>query len=156
MREGNRGRNYYDGASHWSDEELLDYLYGIEPEDKAKLSHLAQCTECLRRAEEWHATRSQVTAAPDIQESFLAAQRAAVYRRLERNRGARWFMPLAPAAATMALMLLAIFLHQPAPAPPTKEVAITDSQFFSEVYEDVYGSEPKGLDTIHGLFEETQ
>jgi anti-sigma factor RsiW len=156
MIERNQAIHSASAAPHWTDEELLDHLYGLDPEDSERLRHLAQCEDCLHRAEQWHATRRQVTAAPEISGSFLAAQRAEIYRRIEERRPRSWFAPLAPAIATLALLVIAIFLYQPAPTPAPREVAITDSEFFSQVYDDVYRTEPKGLDTIHGLFEESQ
>ena len=143
-------------APHWTDEELLDHLYGIAPEDEAKRQHLTECESCLRREDDWQALRAQVMNTPEVSESFLAGQREKIYQRIEREVSARWLAPLAPAFATIAVVLLAIFLYRPTPQPIQQEVAVSDSQFFSEVYEDVYRTEPKGIDTIYGLFEEAQ
>ncbi len=57
--------------------------------------------------------------------------------------------------ATAAIILLAVLLYRPAPAPQPAPVS-SDAELFSEVYSMVQSSEPKAAEPIHALFEVQQ
>jgi hypothetical protein len=136
-------------SNHWSEENFLDRLYGVGPED----SHLEECEQCRRRWLELLTRRGEVLAPAAVPEEFLAAQRREVYRRLETETGHGWGSRFAPALAAVSVVVLGLLLSRPTPKPqPT--LAVSDSQFFSEIYSMVNSSEPEVVAPIHGLFED--
>ena len=136
-------------SRHWSDEELIDHLYGIGRGDQ----HLEQCEECRAR---WLRVRERrdmiLRQSPEIPEELMVAQRAALQHRVAGG-GHGWSLPLTPALAALAVVVLALVLSRPAPAPePT--LASTDGEFFTEIYAMVESPEPLAAEPINGLFED--
>src|SRR3954465_2800220 len=113
---------------HWTEQEFLDKVYGLGGGDE---NHLASCPHC--RAE-WDAVsrrREAITAEPEVSPLFLAAQRRAIYGRL--NQRSRNPLVFAPAMAAVAMVAVGIWLFPgkaPAPAPQPK----ADDAVFAEVY----------------------
>lgn len=132
---------------HWSDDELIDELYGVGPGD----GHLGECEECQTRRQRLQAARERTLEPVAVSEEFLSRQRRAFHQRLEkRERAARWYR-LAPAAlATAAVVVLAVALYRPAPAPVAEP---NDAQLFAESYSMVASDEPEAVQWVHGLFE---
>ncbi|MCC6391218.1 MAG: hypothetical protein IT167_11500 [Bryobacterales bacterium] len=58
----------------------------------------------------------------------------------------------APAAATLAMVLVAALWKTPATPPPSR----TDAQLMTEIYQTVYTSEPAAFQPVHGLFAENK
>jgi hypothetical protein len=137
-------------GKHLSDDDLLDLLYEVVEPD----SHLEECHNCCARWEAFQARRQLLNAAPLVSEDLLAQQRRRVFQRLEEHAGWRWTMRPAAALGTLGVMLLAILLSQPQPAPNLTTVASNDGQLFEEIYSMVETSEPSPMAPIHGLFEE--
>lgn len=137
-------------GKHWTDEELIARIYAVAEADEA---HLAGCRECSERLLALESHRAAVLEPAVVSEDRLRAQRQAVWARLEQpQRG--WLWKLAPAGA-MALMLVAgVALHSPAPKPAPVQVAMSDSQFFSEVATVVNEESPRAAETMQGLFAE--
>jgi hypothetical protein len=75
--------------NHWTDERLIDYLYGACAED----DHLSACSKCRERLFAMRAARSCIEdtfdAGDDLGFRFLAAQRRNIYARVEKP--ARWW-----------------------------------------------------------------
>ena len=152
---------------HISKDQLMAQLYGLESHD----AHLSDCAECRTQYETLAARKLQVTAREEVSSAFLAAQRRAVYERMdERPQRMRVWIP---AFATAALVALALVAHNPresAPGPVVNQavvkqttikqaVEISDSQLFSDVVSFEQGmdqSEPRAIAPIHGLFEEKE
>jgi hypothetical protein len=142
---------------HISRDQLIAQLYGLESHD----AHLAACAECRAQYETLAARRLQAAAPDEVSNSFLAAQRRAVYERMgEKPQRMRVWVP---AFATAALVVLALVAHnpgEPKPVPIVKQVTeISDSQLFSDVVsfeQAVDQSEPRAIAPIHGLFEEKE
>ena len=65
-------------SAHWTDEQLIDHLYGVGPAD----GHLDQCELCRDRLTALEVRRQQVSMAEPVSDDFLAAQRRAIYARL--------------------------------------------------------------------------
>ena len=72
-------------SGHWTDEQMIDHLYGIGPED----NHLAGCEECTGRLSVMVANRSAVeetvSAGDGLTSDFLAAQRRKIYARIDQR-----------------------------------------------------------------------
>ncbi len=152
-------------GKHWSDDELLDRLYGVGPDD----DHLSFCAECEGRLQELAARRSAVVlngeSAVDagVDAALLLRQRAAVMDRIEKSAGSfiSWRAVTAFAGATAMILGFAIYQPQRTkPAfqqPATQSVARTassDTQFFSEIYSAVEQTEPRAVKPMRRLFEE--
>ena len=135
---------------HWTDDELIGRLYGLGPGD----GHLAECKECAGRWRALEATRRLVLDPPPASEEFLAGQRRAIYGRLEYPVRRPGWLQLAPAvAATAAVVVLAVVLHRPAPAP---EPGLSDAELFAEVYAMVQSDESVAVQPIRAMFEVEQ
>lgn len=136
---------------HWSDDELIARLYGAGPED----GHLEECIECARRWQNLLTARERFLAEPDVHPAFFEAQRARFRARLERPQApGSWRLTAAPVAATAAMLILALLLSRPAPAPQPN-MASTDPHVFAEVYS-LVESEPEAVTPIYALFEVEQ
>jgi hypothetical protein len=76
-------------SGHWTDEEMIGYLYGVGPEN----GHLEHCADCQVRLSAMQTQRQTLESATADNDSvsfdFLAAQRRAIYQRLEQP--VRWW-----------------------------------------------------------------
>ncbi len=140
-------------GKHWDDDDLIGHLYGVGPGD----GHLEECAECGKRWQALLGRRGSVLAQPDLPEEFLAQQRLEIRQRISRNDRSRWWLALAPAAVTAAVLLIAVFLYRPAPAPPpTPSITSADRELYTEVYSMAQANEPQAAEPIQALFEEEQ
>ena len=136
---------------HFSEDELLDRLFGISSRSD---SHLDACAECraswnvLSKARAAELRRTQL----DLPESFLMQQRMNVMNRIERRVSRNWLPGPAPALALAMLCAIAVLLVRPAPAP----VEVSDAQFFSEVYSVAESTQPNSAAPIQNLFQGEQ
>jgi hypothetical protein len=139
------------GSRHWDDHELIERLYGLGPED----GHLDECEDCAGRFGALISAREQILAPPSVSEELMARQRLAIRRSLESpGRNYRW-IPYGSVVATAAVLLLAVVLYRPAPAPKVSG-PLSDAEFFAEVYSLARSSEPVAAEPMHALFEEEQ
>jgi hypothetical protein len=143
---------------HLSNDELLDRMYLVE-----SAPHLEECEECSSRLQALERRRAEIAAAmpaeSGISNEFLAAQRRAIYARLDQPASvhARW----APAAlAAVFLLVMGVFLVRPHPQyrqvrPPDPVVAadLSNEQLFSDLYSMEQSLEPQAAAPIHALFE---
>lgn len=136
-------------SAHWTDEQLIEHLYGIGPMD----GHLDRCEQCSHRLSEMKERRSQRSFEAPVSDDFLAAQRRAVYARLSERR--RWWrvMPMQrwAAAAAMCFVLAgsaAVYEHH------RRELveARMDAQLAADVSRMSDESEPAAIDPLRGLF----
>ncbi|MCL6507040.1 MAG: hypothetical protein K6T59_08440 [Bryobacteraceae bacterium] len=135
---------------HWSDEDLIARLYGLEPEDK----HLEECEECGRRWRALLAARERFLAEPELPAGFLARQRAQIHAVLDQWAQPWWRRAWAPVTAAAGMVLLALLIVRPAPTPQPS-IASSEPQVFAEVYA-LVESEPEAVTPIYALFEVRQ
>lgn len=144
--------------AHLSQDELLDQVYGIG----AAAGHLQECAECSARFQALLRTKTQLREEADAgcqpSSAFFAAQRRAVYARLDRAAASyvRW----APALAGAGLLAIGLLLlphgqvgspHRAAPSAQTEMSG--DDQLLSDLYSKEQSLEPSGAAPIHELFD---
>ncbi len=139
---------------HIPDDDLLLNLYSAE-----KPGGLDGCPDCTARWERLSARRNTVLATAAnaaCSDERLRAQRQAVWHRIEHPAHVRLLRAL-PAAATMCVLLVAVVLQSPAPQPATKQVAaaVSDEQLFNDIAKVVNDSEPRAVEPMRGLFNES-
>ena len=71
------------GHEHWSDDVLIGALYGLEGADLH--ARLGECPECAARWKHLQEKRAAIAVPLDVPAELLAAQRKAIYRRIERE-----------------------------------------------------------------------
>lgn len=144
-------------SRHWTDEDFLNRLYEIGPED----GHLDSCGECRARWELWLEKRRALLAPPLVPAGLLVRQRAEIEKRIRTGPRASAWMRWTPAVALAGLVVFAVLSRTPVSLPPApvekSEVAAvskSDAQLMAEVYRSVYESEPGAVEAMQGLFEE--
>ena len=134
-------------APHWPDDQLLEYLYGLRPEDE----HFRSCPECAARAEALEQARAQTAEPPDVPYEFLEAQRRRIHQRLGSPVHAwhplRWAMS---AVAIGAVALGFTFFQNQQPVHPRG----ADDQFYSELSALDQSSTPRAVQAIDALVED--
>ena len=136
---------------HWSDEQLLARLYGMEQGD----GHLHDCAECLRRWKEICARRRELLGnRPHVSTGYLAEQRNAVRKRITAE-SPRLRLRLAPALAALLLLVAVLTLFQrQSKSPVLPETA--DNRVFEDAFTLASGEEPEAVEPIQALFEVQQ
>lgn len=136
-------------SDHWTDEQLVDHLYGVGPAD----GHLDQCELCLNRCSSMKMRRQQLSPVELVSDDFLAAQRRAIYARMSQPH--RWWndVPVRhwAAAATMFTVLAgSAALYQ----DHRREVAEAkaDAHLAQEVSQMAFESESPATAPLQGLF----
>jgi hypothetical protein len=144
-------------AAHWSDHDLLQRLYGLDPRPGLTAEHIEHCEACHSRWTALGQRRRVLLATPAVSEARLRAQRLALYARIEKPpRLALW--GLVPAAATAMLLFFGVAFHTTAPpaAHPTTTAAAaispSDRELLSEVAAALNDEAPRAADPIRGLF----
>ncbi len=140
---------------HWTDDHLLNHLYGISEAD----IHLDTCSACEARLQAMalRMRKQQVLAGPEFTEQDLAAQRRNIYRRLDGPVPSRWEFPWKAVLATATVLLIGLELSAPKPkADPGNRLMASggDSRFYTEIYASMESHEPRAASPIRGLFEE--
>lgn len=145
-------------SPHWTESDLIDRLYGLDPAAGQSERHLDECAQCGQAFAELSSRRGQVIAAQaQVSNDQLRAQRQAIWARIEQpQRSAIW--RAVPVAATAMLLFVAVALHQ-APAPQMEPMttaavqpAVSDTQLFTELASVVNQESPRAADPIRGLF----
>ena len=138
------------GTRHWSDEEILAELYGVGP----VAGSLDECADCLRRRQSMRRRQEELrAAAPELSETFLAAQRQSIMARTE-GRPRFSSLRLVPGLAAGVLLLLSIILTRP--VPTVQPVPEPDAQLLEDVFSIVTRAEPRAVEPVRGLFEVNQ
>ena len=132
---------------HWTSDDFINRLYAGEGGDEA---HLATCTDCRGRLAAMREARARDTAQPDVSWELLAAQRRAIYRRLDEKPR----RVLAPAVAVAAMLAAGVFYFRPAQEPMTPLGSPEDDRLFAEVYAMEQSAEPVAATPIKALFEQ--
>ena len=136
-------------SGHLNDDQLLGQLYGIFEDP-----HVDVCPECSARLRILRERRVDLTAAAEVLQEALSAQRRQILARLDRP-GRQWTWIPAAVAASIVAIGLAIYR----PTSPTKAPAQADAgddQLFSEVYSMSQSTEPRAAAPIHALFEDNE
>lgn len=149
-------------SGHFSDDQLLDRVYGL---GESNIPHLQECNDCSGRLQAFERKRTETVAAAsehsnaEASNEFLMAQRRAIYARLDRAPATRahW----APAAvAVVFLLVMGLFLVHPhatyapvLPPDPAPNVELKNEQLFSDLYSMEQSVEPRAAAPIHALFE---
>lgn len=137
--------------NHWTDGQITQWLYGLAPDADTHLDH---CIACRDRAGAALSRRKLALQAPEVSWDFLAAQRRAIYQRMDRPRPlrlhARWITSLAVLimAAVLGFNSWRSF-SQPAPL-----VSPSDARLYSELVDIDQSTEPRAIRPIQNLFEE--
>jgi len=141
---------------HWTDEDLLVRLYGLDPPEGLETAHLDSCQECNSRWLSLESRRRQVLTAPPVSEDRLRAQRQAVFARIEGPRRSAPLWGLIPAAATALLLVAGVALNERPLAPEPRQAAISasDRELLREIASMVNEETPRAADPIRGLFAE--
>jgi predicted anti-sigma-YlaC factor YlaD len=136
---------------HWSDEDLLAWLYGIGPQD----GHLDLCESCRGRWEELQLRRARLLARePWVPQDLLAAQRRSIYERLERKQ--HWLhLQLVHALAALLLVFVILTVFRPVPRRQPVDTA-SDDRVFEDVFEIATSTEPSAVEPVQSLFEVQQ
>ncbi len=173
---------------HLTNDELLNRLYGLGEAEGETNQHLRECAGCAERWRAFERRRAETAATPDLasdaSNEFLAAQRRAIYARIEEfpdGVHVRW----APALAAGFLLAAGVYLFIPGPIPGRHAVPhpatqahtqaytqnhnrpaqvgahaeMSDEQLFSDVYsmeQSAYRKAPCGGFPLHALFTATE
>lgn len=139
------------GREHLNENVLLDAIYGIAGADAD--AHLRNCSECSARLSERKQMRAVSTG--ELSSEFLAAQRRAIYQRIEAkpSRVRVW----APVLAAACALTVGIFVYRPGAEPkPVASAEVNDSQLFADVFSMEQSLEPSATASVRVLFEEQQ
>ena len=138
-------------SAHWTDEQLIDHLYGVGPAD----GHLSQCDQCHSRLSAMETRRQQVGPKESVSEQLLAAQRRAIYARLSKPH--YWWQDVpvrrwAAAAASIAVLSGSLTVYE----MRQREIADAraDAQLAQDVSQMSFESEAQATAPLHGLFVE--
>lgn len=134
---------------HWTEDQFVNRIYGLEGGDEA---HLNACAECRERWANIVRRRSVITAEPEVSSEFLAAQRRAIYARLDQAPSHRYQWASAFAATLMVVVGLMVF--RPGDAPKPQPAVHGEDKVLSEIYSLEQSSEPVASKTMHVMFEE--
>jgi len=136
---------------HLTDDQLIDRVYGIEPDGGS--AHLAECDVCSARWSAFEQRHREMIPARPVAAEFLTAQRRKIYLRLDQQPGTR--LKWVPALVAACLLAVMVLVHRPA-QPPARNPDTGDAQLFSEVYSMEQSTEPRAASPIHELFEDNQ
>ena len=137
-------------SGHWTDDQLIEHLYGVGPED----GHLQICGESQARLSAAQSVRLRLETdlASDSEPAgydFLMAQRRRIYARLN-DPAKSWTGRWAPALAMLVALAggLVIYDHG------FRQERVSDAQLAREVSCMASDSEPPSTAPLHALFEE--
>jgi hypothetical protein len=144
-------------SGHWTDEQLIEHLYGIGPNN----GHLDGCGECRSRLSAMQAARRAVegnsSAAEQVPFDLLAAQRRNIYARIDRLP--RWELGLrvrrwVAAGAMIVLLSGGALMYERAQEQQASHNKITDAQLAQQVSQIATDSEPGATAPLQQLFDE--
>jgi len=150
--------------NHWSENDLLDRVYGLDPRPQLDTAHLDTCPECRERWQAIELRRSTLLEqpGPPVSDRRLREQRQAIFRAIGRPAPLAWQWKTAPVAAT-ALVAVVFFMNRPsprqsiaeppAPAASAQLASASDSQLFAEIAA-VLDEQPRATEPLRALFAE--
>ena len=143
-------------SGHWTDEELLAYLYGVGP----STNHLAACSQCQSRLSEMQANRAFIDQSAFLEHhptsSFLAAQRRAIYQQMEKP--SRWWVAApvrrwAAGVATVCIVGGSLSIYQHNQQVQMLQERMNDAKLAQEVAAMAEDSGVPAMAPLEGLFE---
>lgn len=139
-------------SGHWTDDELLAHIYGIGPSG----NHLQECADCRSRLSAMQSNRQSLETAEQVGNDFLAAQRRAIYRRIERRE--HWWNSLAvrrwAAGMTTACVLGgALFMYDQNRQMRLAQERVNDARLMQEVATMASDTSTSSMAPLEGLFE---
>jgi hypothetical protein len=146
-------------SGHWTDEQMIQYLYGIGPEEH----HIEACACCRDRLADMVAARRIVDSEASWQEQVpfdvLAAQRRSIYSQIAQSPSWRLNLPVRRWAAGAAMVLLlgsgvAMYEHSQQHQIAQNQSKLSDAQLAQEVSQVAQNSEPSPTAPLEGLFDE--
>ncbi|MGA8025675.1 MAG: hypothetical protein WB992_00920 [Bryobacteraceae bacterium] len=141
-------------SGHWTDEQLIEYLYGVGPEN----GHVDGCADCQARLASMRARgRSAECSDCDVSFELLAAQRRKIYARLTAR--AHWWTRLQPrrlasAAATLAVLGGGLFIYEGHHKQQITDNKLSDVQLAQQVSNMAEEAEAQPTAPLQALFEE--
>lgn len=140
---------------HWSRDEMVSHLYGLDAAEGLNPSHLETCESCHSGWLALQQRRQDSLSGMTVSEGRLRKQRQAVFARIERPRRPAPLWGLVPAAMT-ALLLVGVSFQSPKPVSYTQTAAITasDRELFNELSELMQEDTPRAAAPIRALFVE--
>jgi hypothetical protein len=144
-------------SGHWTDDELLAFIYGVGPSG----NHLDGCSECRTRLASMQANRESVErsalTADGINPAFLAAQRRGIYQRMEKPAGWWSAIPLrrwAAGVATTCVLCASLVVYQHnREAEIAAQERINDARLAQEVATMAQDTDVSSMAPLEGLFE---
>jgi hypothetical protein len=138
-------------SAHWTDEQLIDHLYGIGPAD----GHLNQCEQCRSRLLAMGTRRKQISIDEPVSDNLLATQRRAIYARLSEPH--HWWRELSVLRLAAAAVMLTVVLGS-ATVYENHRRELAESRADAKLAQDVsqmsFESEPQATAPLRGLFVE--
>jgi hypothetical protein len=140
---------------HWSRDEMVSHLYGLDPADGLNPTHLDSCVSCNAAWTGIQERRRESISSAGVSENLLRMQRKAIFARIDRPRRPAPLWGLVPAAMT-ALLLIGVSLQSPKPAenPQTAAITASDRELFNELSEMMERDTPLAAAPIRALFVE--
>lgn len=147
-------------SGHWTDEQLIQHLYGVGPED----GHINDCGICRERLlameEARRAVETESYPADEPRFEVLAAQRRSIYSRIENQPGGadfslprlvrRW----AAAGAMVLLLGGGAVLYKQNRQHQIVQNKLSDAQLAQEVSQLAQNYEPSATAPLQGLFDQ--
>jgi hypothetical protein len=141
---------------HWTDDELLAFIYGIGPSG----NHMDECPGCQSRLAAMKLSRQTVESSASFTEavdpSFLAAQRRTIYQRMDKP--VRWWnaAPVRRWAAGVATVCilggsLVVFEHNR--EMQLAQERMNDAKLAQEVAAMAQDTDVSSMAPLEGLFE---
>jgi hypothetical protein len=141
-------------TGHWTDDQLLQTIYGIGPSD----NHLDECADCNSRLVAMQANREGVERAAsfDVGLDMLAAQRRAIYKRLDAP--VQWWNSLAvrrwaAGFTTAGVLAGSLFIYEQNQQVKKVQQQISDAQLAQQVAAMASDSDLQTMAPLEGLFE---
>ncbi|MBE0657925.1 MAG: hypothetical protein IH602_09560 [Bryobacteraceae bacterium] len=140
---------------HWSRDEMVSHLYGLDPAEGLKPEHLESCELCHSAWLAMNERRRDSLSGMAVSEDLLRRQRRAVFARIEKPRRPAPLWGLVPAAMT-ALLLVGVSFQSREPVEHIQTAAITasDRELFNELSELMQEDTPRAAAPIRALFVE--
>jgi hypothetical protein len=134
---------------------MLAHVYGVGPED----NHPDRCQECRLSLKNLESAHASMLPAEEPSYQFLAAQRRAIYYRLETPRTGFFSFRLTHAVAAAAMLVFGFMLSVPKPvavveSPVAAVQAESEGRFYTNLYAEISSEIPSSVGPIQELFEQ--
>lgn len=132
-------------SGHWTDEDLIQHIYGIGPED----AHIEKCFDCQERLSAMQASRIAVERPEEVSFELLAAQRRNVYARV--SQPVRWNVRgWVSVAATVLVIAGGLIVYE----QDHHKVRVSDTQLALDASRMAADSVPDAAAPLKALFQE--